>query len=308
MPTQLPWSEIALRLLLTVVAGTIVGLDRGEHGRPAGLRTTLLVCLSAAVSMIQTNLLLPTAGKPTGSFVTLDLMRLPLGILTGMGFIGAGAILKKDDIVTGITTAATLWFVTVLGLCFGGGQWGLGVASLVIGIGVLTRSLCSSMKALRMASSASALAIAAMIISWSSKSTVSETAPVVTLTESLKPWSPVDCEICFELSEVFQGLLGCEAECQKRSVRSHDAVLEWAFGCGTGGAGAGALVIRRVTEGIGSERVDPVRAVPAVGVTRWGENPVAVSRFLQPVLNLGPHVERMILTPASRRPAFLGYE
>jgi putative Mg2+ transporter-C (MgtC) family protein len=137
MPTHLDWPEIALRLLLTALAGTIVGLDRGEHGRPAGLRTTLLVCLAAAVSMIQSNLLLPTAGRPTDSFVTLDLMRLPLGILTGMGFIGAGAILKKDDIVMGVTTAATLWFVTVLGLCFGGGQWGLGVASLVIGIGVL---------------------------------------------------------------------------------------------------------------------------------------------------------------------------
>ena len=87
--------------------------------------------------MIQTNLLLPTAGKPADSFVTLDLMRLPLGILTGMGFIGAGAILKKGDIVLGVTTAATLWFVTVLGLCFGGGQWVLGATALAIGLVVL---------------------------------------------------------------------------------------------------------------------------------------------------------------------------
>lgn len=137
MSIQLTWPEIALRLLLTAVAGTLVGLDRGEHGRPAGLRTTLLVCLAAAVSMIQTNLLLTTAGKPADSFVTLDLMRLPLGILTGMGFIGAGAILKREDMVTGVTTAATLWFVTVLGLCFGGGQWGLGAASLIVGLGIL---------------------------------------------------------------------------------------------------------------------------------------------------------------------------
>jgi putative Mg2+ transporter-C (MgtC) family protein len=137
MSTHLDWPEIAVRLLLTVVAGTLVGLDRGEHGRPAGLRTTLLVCLAAAVSMIQTNLLLPLAGKPPDSFVALDLMRLPLGILTGMGFIGAGAILKKGDIILGITTAATLWFVTVLGLCFGGGQWGLGIVALLLGLGVL---------------------------------------------------------------------------------------------------------------------------------------------------------------------------
>src|ERR1700742_4688168 len=137
MPLTLDWKEIAIRLALSVIAGGLIGLDRGEHGRPAGLRTTLLVCLAAAVAMIQTNLLLATAGRPADSFVTLDLMRLPLGILTGMGFIGGGAILKKGDIVLGVTTAATLWFVTVLGLCFGGGQWVLGAAALAIGLVVL---------------------------------------------------------------------------------------------------------------------------------------------------------------------------
>ena len=79
----------------------------------------VLVCCAACLSMIQVNLLLPTAGKPPGSFNTLDLMRLPLGILSGMGFIGAGAITRKGDVVRGVTTAATLWIVTVLGLCFG---------------------------------------------------------------------------------------------------------------------------------------------------------------------------------------------
>jgi putative Mg2+ transporter-C (MgtC) family protein len=88
--------------------------------------------------MIQTNLLLSTDGKTGSSFVTLDLMRLPLGILTGMGFIGAGAILKKDDIIVGVTTAATLWFVTVVGLCLGGGQLGLGLTALAIGLVVLS--------------------------------------------------------------------------------------------------------------------------------------------------------------------------
>jgi putative Mg2+ transporter-C (MgtC) family protein len=122
MPLTLTWHDIAIRLALSVVAGTLIGLDRGEHGRPAGLRTTLLVCLAAAVAMIQTNLLLATKGRPTDSFIMLDLMRLPLGILTGMGFIGGGAILRRDGFVLGVTTAATLWFVTVIGLCFGGGS------------------------------------------------------------------------------------------------------------------------------------------------------------------------------------------
>jgi putative Mg2+ transporter-C (MgtC) family protein len=138
MPLTLTWHEIALRLALSVVAGTLIGLDRGERGRPAGLRTTLLVCLAASVAMIQANLLLATTGKASDSFITLDLMRLPLGILTGMGFIGAGAVLRRDGLVFGVTTAATLWFVTVIGLCFGGGQIALGLAGLFLGLIVVS--------------------------------------------------------------------------------------------------------------------------------------------------------------------------
>jgi putative Mg2+ transporter-C (MgtC) family protein len=138
MPINPEWSDIAVRLLWTVLAGMLIGVNRGEHGRPAGLRTTLLVALAACLSMIQVNLLLPAAGKPATSFVVLDLMRLPLGILSGMGFIGAGAIVRRDNFVVGVTTAATLWFVTVLGLCFGGGQILLGLVGLAAGLIVLT--------------------------------------------------------------------------------------------------------------------------------------------------------------------------
>ena len=63
MPLWLTWHEIALRLALSAMAGGLIGLDRGEHRRPAGLRTTLLVCLAAAVAMIQTNLLLSQLEK-----------------------------------------------------------------------------------------------------------------------------------------------------------------------------------------------------------------------------------------------------
>ena len=138
MPTDLGWQDIVIRLALTIVAGALIGWDRVGHGRPAGLRTTLLVCLAASVAMIQTNLLLATAGRHPDSFIMLDLMRLPLGILSGMGFIGGGVILKRDDIVLGVTTAATLWFVTVVGLCFGGGQIALGLGALGIGLLVLS--------------------------------------------------------------------------------------------------------------------------------------------------------------------------
>jgi putative Mg2+ transporter-C (MgtC) family protein len=123
--------------VLTAIASAAIGVNRGELDRPVGLRTTMLVALAAAISMIQVNLLLPSAGKPSDSFVMLDLMRLPLGVLSGMGFIGAGAIVRRNDLVQGVTTAATLWYVTMMGLCFGGGQLGLGLAALGLALVVL---------------------------------------------------------------------------------------------------------------------------------------------------------------------------
>ncbi|MDB5363308.1 MAG: putative rane protein [Rhodospirillales bacterium] len=132
MPLVADWRDLALRLGLTVVAGLLIGFNRGEHGHAAGLRTTLLVALAAAIAMIQMNLLLRLTGKTPDSFVNADPMRLPLGILSGIGFIGAGAILRRGDMVHGVTTAATLWITTVIGLCFGGGQLALGVTGLVL--------------------------------------------------------------------------------------------------------------------------------------------------------------------------------
>jgi putative Mg2+ transporter-C (MgtC) family protein len=73
-----------------MIAGAIIGFNRGARGHAAGLRTTILVGLAASVAMIQTNILLPLAGKTPESFAVMDLMRLPLGILTGVGFRGGG--------------------------------------------------------------------------------------------------------------------------------------------------------------------------------------------------------------------------
>jgi putative Mg2+ transporter-C (MgtC) family protein len=137
MSTTIQWTDITLRLGLTVLAGFLIGFDRREHGKVAGMRTTILVGVAAAVTMIQVNLLPPMVGKPPDSFVTNDLMRLPLGVLTGVGFIGGGVILRRGDMVTGVTTAATLWLITVIGLCLGGGQLGLGIAATLLGLLVL---------------------------------------------------------------------------------------------------------------------------------------------------------------------------
>lgn len=137
MPLELSWRDIAIRLALSVLAGALIGANRERRRRAAGLRTTTLVTLAAAVAMIQANLLLPQTGKAADSFSVMDIMRLPLGILSGIGFIGAGTILKKGDMVQGVTTAATIWFVTVIGLCFGGGQLALGGAAVGLALLVL---------------------------------------------------------------------------------------------------------------------------------------------------------------------------
>ncbi len=131
MPVTLTIADVCLRILLTALASAALGFDRSVEGHPAGVKT-MLVALAACLSMVQANWLINTVGKAPNSFVTLDLMRLPLGILTGVG-----AILKKGSDVIGLTTAATLWFVTVIGLCFGGGQIFLGVVGAAIGFAIL---------------------------------------------------------------------------------------------------------------------------------------------------------------------------
>jgi putative Mg2+ transporter-C (MgtC) family protein len=137
MPLSPSIADIAIRIALTILAAAVIGFERGESGKAAGLRTTLLVGLAACLAMIQMNFLLTVEGKTSGSFAVMDVMRLPLGILSGVGFIGAGAIFQRNNLVVGVTTAATLWYVTVLGLLFGGGQIWLGITGAVIGVVVV---------------------------------------------------------------------------------------------------------------------------------------------------------------------------
>jgi putative Mg2+ transporter-C (MgtC) family protein len=126
--------DVLLRLVLIAVAGALIGFDRGVTGHAAGLRTTTLVGLAAAVAMILANLLLTTRGREADSFGVMDAMRIPLGILTGVGFIGGGAILRQGGTVKGVTTAATLWIMTAIGLCLGAGQFALGLMATVLAL------------------------------------------------------------------------------------------------------------------------------------------------------------------------------
>jgi putative Mg2+ transporter-C (MgtC) family protein len=138
MLTNPTWIDIALRLGLATLAGMLVGYNREARSQAAGLRTTTLVCVAACLSMVLANLMLKTVGPEPSNFLRLDIMRLPLGVLTGIGFIGAGAIVRRGDSVMGVATAATLWFMTMVGLTLGAGQLVLGCSVTVAGLFLLS--------------------------------------------------------------------------------------------------------------------------------------------------------------------------
>ncbi len=128
--------EMALRLALAVVLGGLVGLEREIRGRSAGLRTNLLVCLGSTMVML-TAAAFPNPG------------RLAQGALTGIGFIGAGAILRLKGRTHGLTTAAGLWFMAALGVALGIGAYAEALAGTTVvlvvlhGLWVLERRLSS---------------------------------------------------------------------------------------------------------------------------------------------------------------------
>lgn len=124
---------ILVKLLLAGVAGGVVGLEREKHGRPAGLRTNLLVSLGACTIMIISEaFFLKYGAMDAQSVMRLDPSRTAAQIVTGIGFLGAGVILKEGASVRGLTTAATLWVVAGLGMAFGMGQFSLGVVATAL--------------------------------------------------------------------------------------------------------------------------------------------------------------------------------
>ena len=131
MPLTPSWWDIGTRIMLTLVAGGLIGLDRERGGHAAGFRTTILVALAACLAMIQANLLLSVYGKTPGSFTQMDVLRFPLGVLTGVGFIGGGAILKQGSTVQGTATAASLWSTGAIGVSVGLGSYDVAVTVAV---------------------------------------------------------------------------------------------------------------------------------------------------------------------------------
>ena len=117
-----PNMEIVLRLVLAAVFGAIVGYEREKKKMSAGLRTHMLVCVGAALITL-TSLLAFKGGDPA---------RVAAGIVTGIGFLGAGAIIHERGKVMGITTAADIWVIAGVGLALGAGFYLGAVTTLVL--------------------------------------------------------------------------------------------------------------------------------------------------------------------------------
>jgi len=107
--------EITLKLVLAVTLGGLVGLERETSQKPAGFRTNILICVGSAMMMILSGLVLGEEGT--------DLTRIAAGVITGIGFIGAGTIIQARGSIVGLTTAATLWAMAGLGLVIGAGYY-----------------------------------------------------------------------------------------------------------------------------------------------------------------------------------------
>ena len=131
---------LLIRVLIAALLAGVIGAERELHGRPAGLRTHLLVGTGAALVMVTfalTARVLPATGL-WGELVRVDPGRLAAGIITGIGFLGAGTILRTGDWVFGLTTAASIWFVGALGIAAGEGLYIIAAGGMVIGLVVLT--------------------------------------------------------------------------------------------------------------------------------------------------------------------------
>lgn len=123
--------ELVFRLLASIALGAIVGLERELNRRPAGLRTHILVCMGSCLFTIASIYILPPSSQ------TIDYSRIAAGIVTGIGFIGAGSIIASKGQVRGITTAASLWIVAAIGLMVGLGNYVLSLAAAVLSLLVL---------------------------------------------------------------------------------------------------------------------------------------------------------------------------
>ncbi|HEX3033583.1 MAG TPA: MgtC/SapB family protein [Thermodesulfobacteriota bacterium] len=130
--------DIVLRLIASLIVGGLIGLERSYHGRPAGFRTHALVCLSTSLLMLVT--VYETRWFPSISQgrIALDPTRMAQGIMTGIGFLGAGTIMREGLSVRGLTTAASIWITAAIGILLGIGFYFPAVFATALTLGTLS--------------------------------------------------------------------------------------------------------------------------------------------------------------------------
>lgn len=128
---ELSWFDVAARLFAAAALGGAIGLEREVREREAGLRTHLLVSVGAALFTLVSAYGWSDFTFSARSGVTFDPTRIAAQIVTGIGFLGAGAIIRQGLSVRGLTTAATLWLAAAIGMASGAGYWGAAVIATV---------------------------------------------------------------------------------------------------------------------------------------------------------------------------------
>jgi len=131
--------EMVMRLLLAAVLGGIVGMERGSGDRPAGFRTHILVCAGSALIMLVSMYGFEGFEKVPFEYPkNRDSARIAAQVVSGIGFLGAGTILHEGITVRGLTTAASLWMISAIGLAAGAGMYSISIAATIITFMTLT--------------------------------------------------------------------------------------------------------------------------------------------------------------------------
>ncbi len=129
---------MVFRIIAALAAGGLIGLERSHRGRPAGFRTHALVCLASSLLMLVTVYESHWFPRDSAARVMVDPTRMAQGIMTGIGFVGAGAIIKEGFTVRGLTTAASIWITAAIGILTGIGFYFAALIGTVLVLGTLS--------------------------------------------------------------------------------------------------------------------------------------------------------------------------
>ena len=130
--TLVDYLDIGLRIILSAVCGAIIGLERERRYKNAGLRTHVIVAISAAILMIVSKYGFIDIASIPDARLTSDGGRIAAGVIQSIGFLGAGVIFVRKESIIGLTTAAGLWATVGIGMCFGCGMYILGISATLI--------------------------------------------------------------------------------------------------------------------------------------------------------------------------------